>query len=148
VGDVGRERRHLGEPVPRHGEVDEQVVGSPVDVGQQPVVAVAGLDVPHQANRRPGRDELGQVGGRLLAEALDRPARIDRLWGVDADQPDRLVLALHVHDQGVAVDHAGDGGGAGVAVGCRSTATAAGSRQEDERAEDEPGHGAYGARSL
>ena len=99
-----------------------------MDVGEQPVVDVAGLDVADQPHRRARRQQLAQAGGRLGAVALDGRVAVDGLGRVDADEPDGRLAAAEVDDQRVAVDHPDDGGrpaGRPPAVGR--------GRQQDER---------------
>jgi len=136
----------VGDAVVHQGGVDEHAVGGAVDVGEQPVVAVTGLDVARQADLGARRDERGQGRGRLGAEALDRAPGRDRLGRVDADQADGLGAAGgQGDDEGVAVDGAHDRGRAGRAV------RAAVRGGPDQEREDGGGHraggGAEGAQS-
>jgi hypothetical protein len=50
VGHVGRKRVRHGVALLYEGEVDEEVVAESVNVGEQPFVAIALLDVAHEAH--------------------------------------------------------------------------------------------------
>ena len=72
-----------------------------MDVGESTAVAVGPLAVVLQADPPPLEQALRE-GARLPAVELDRPARVDRLRRVDADQPHAPDAP---DDDGVAVDH-------------------------------------------
>jgi hypothetical protein len=144
VGDVGRVVAGVRVPVVDLGGVHEQAVG-PVYVGQQPVVAVAGLDVAGEPDLGARGHEGGQVGGGLVAEALDRAAGGHRLGRVDADQPDRLGRAGQLDHQRVAVDGPDDRAGAWRSVRARARRGGPGQVREGERGHRRGG-GREGAR--
>ena len=85
-----------------------------VDVGEQPVVAVA-LVLGRVELEGDGLAVEGVVGerARLCAEARLGLARMDDLGRVDADDPDGLDAARQLDPDGVAVDDLDDGPGKG-----------------------------------
>ena len=85
-----------------------------VDVGEQPVVAVALVlgRVELEGDGLAVEGLLGE-GGRLGAEARLGLARMDDLGRVDADDPDGLDAARQLDPDGVAVDDLDDGPGEG-----------------------------------
>ena len=87
--------RGLGVAVGHLGGVDEQAVGPALDVGEQAVVEVAGLDVARQPDGGARWQQLGQALRRLGAEALVGPVAGHALGGVDADEADVLFGAAH-----------------------------------------------------
>ena len=86
-------------PLPDDLRVGERAVLE-VDVGQRAPVAVGALLVVLQAHVLP-LQQPRRERARLLAEALHRPAGIDRLRRIDADQPN---AADTLDDDRVAVD--------------------------------------------
>jgi hypothetical protein len=111
---------HVPERVPGVGEavapgddlaVEADAAGIEVEVGEGPAVAVearAGLVLEADLL---ALDQGPEEGGRLAPEALDGPAGMDALGGVDADEADADGASVEFEDDGVAVDDAEDARG-------------------------------------
>ncbi len=104
VSNVGRDRIGHGEALPDHHRVDHSAVWT-VDIGEQPSVAVALLDVQRDSRLRSDRkDRLEE----RLRGATERPLVL--FWSVDEEQPDTLSTAMDRVPVDYSLDHAGGGG--------------------------------------
>lgn len=91
-------------------EIDVQAVLRPIDVGQQTFIAVAGFDVPLQADWRARGQQVFDAIGRLFPVALHRPVEGDALGCVYPDESHSFLLPVDLCDQRVTIDDAHDGG--------------------------------------
>jgi hypothetical protein len=105
---VGLDRERSRVAVTEELLVDEQAVGKPVHVGEQPAVVVATDDVALEADLGAGPQQGGRVLGGLRAEALGWPALDVDLRRVDPEQAHPFVARPDGDVDRVAVDDSCD----------------------------------------